>query len=308
MRPAARPPRPAPRPPRPDRLQCQYVETRFGRIALLSTGEGAAVLCLHGLGATKGSFLPMLAGLAGSFRAMASDLPGFGDSSKSPDAPYHPPFFARSVIDLLDALALPRIDLIGNGLGARIALEVGLRHPERVAHLVLLAPSLPLGHARRWLPLVRVLGPELELVRVTPRWLMESIAQRIIPIAGRTWVRAGVDEFLRSALSPRGGLAFYRGARHMMLEAPHGPNGLWARLAELQPPALFVWGRRDWLVPRTLAAHVRQTLPTAQHLELDCGHVPQLERPQETRAAIMNFLRRGDTAACAGGALTASPP
>jgi pimeloyl-ACP methyl ester carboxylesterase len=258
------------------------------------------VLCLHGLGATKGSFLPALTALASSFRAMAADLPGFGDSSKSPDAPYHPLFLARSIIALLDALELPRVHLVGNGLGARVALEVGLRHPERVGRLVLLAPSLAWDHTRRWAPVLRALGPELELVRLTPRWLMEGIAQRMIPFASRTWVRAGVDEFLRSALSPRGAIAFYRAARQMVLERPHGPDGLWVRLAKLQPPALFVWGTRDWLVPSAVAAHVRQTLPTARHVELDCGHVPQLERPQETQLAIAGFLPRDELVAAVG--------
>jgi pimeloyl-ACP methyl ester carboxylesterase len=283
------------------RLQCQQVETRFGRIALLTAGHGTPVLCLHGLGATKGSFLHTVAALGESFHAMAADLPGFGDSSKSFDAPYDPLFFARSIVELLNALALPRVHLIGNGLGARVALEVGVRHPERVARLVLLAPSLTWDHARRWVPLVRALGPELQLMRVTPRWFMEFITQRAIPVAARPWVRAGVDEFLRCVLTPRGAAAFYRTARQSVLEPPHGPRGFWRRLAELQPPALFVWGRRDWLVPSAVHANVRQALPMAQHLEVDCGHLPQLERPRETQAAIKAFLACNDTPASLDG-------
>lgn len=65
------------------RLQCQHVETRFGRVALLVAGQGAPVLCLHGLGATKGSFLHTVAALGESFHAIAADLPGFGDSAKT---------------------------------------------------------------------------------------------------------------------------------------------------------------------------------------------------------------------------------
>ena len=56
---------------------------------------------------------------------------------------------------------------------------------------------------------------------------------------------------------------------------------------------LFVWGRQDRLVPIAFARHVREALPGAQHLELDCGHVPQLEAPRETHAAIRRFLRAG---------------
>jgi pimeloyl-ACP methyl ester carboxylesterase len=57
-------------------------------------------------------------------------------------------------------------------------------------------------------------------------------------------------------------------------------------------PALFVWGRRDTLVPRAFARHVADCLPAAEHLELDCGHVPQLERPRETHRALARFLSR----------------
>jgi pimeloyl-ACP methyl ester carboxylesterase len=58
----------------------------------------------------------------------------------------------------------------------------------------------------------------------------------------------------------------------------------------LQPEALFVWGRQDGLVPIGFARHVERVLPGARHLELDCGHVPQLEAPQQTHRAMARFL------------------
>lgn len=278
----------------PGRLQFEHVETLPGRISLLTAGQGDPVLLIHGLGATKGSFLPTVAALAPrSFRTIALDLPGFGDSYKPLTAPYHPPFFARAIIDLLDALGIERAHLIGNSLGGRIALEVGLRHPDRVGRLALLAPSLAWRRTRPWAPLIRILRPELGVVQATPRWVVEGIVHRILPVATSNWVRAGVDEFLRAYLTPRGRVAFYAAARQIYLEEPHGAKGFWTRLARLQPPALFIWGTRDQLVPIGFAAHVRQTLPTARHLELDCGHVPQLERPDVAHAAIAAFLRGG---------------
>ena len=71
---------------------------------------------------------------------------------------------------------------------------------------------------------------------------------------------------------------------------PHGADGFWTRLATLRTPSLFVWGRRDRVVPIAFARHVREVLPAAEHLELDCGHVPQLERPRETHAALARFF------------------
>jgi pimeloyl-ACP methyl ester carboxylesterase len=274
----------------PGRLEFQRIQTASGDLSILAAGAGQPVLLLHGLGATKGSFLPTVAALAGSFRTIAPDLPGFGDSFKPLNAPYHPPFFARSVIELMDTLGLERAHMVGNSMGGRIALELGLRYPERVGRLVLLAPSLAWRRERPWAPLVRLLSPHLGLVQVTPRWAVEAVVHRIIPEAREGWVRAGVDEFLRAYLTPRGRVAFYAAARQIYLEEPHGSKGFWERLAQLQPPALFIWGRHDGLVPIGFAAHVRRTLPSARHLELDCGHVPQIERPAETHAAIADFL------------------
>jgi pimeloyl-ACP methyl ester carboxylesterase len=275
------------------------VHTASGDMSICTAGLGKPVLLIHGLGATKGSFLPTVAALARSFQVIALDLPGFGDSYKPLNAGYHPPFFARSVIELMDALGIGRAHAIGNSMGGRVALELGLRYPHRFDRLVLLAPSLAWRRERPWAPFVRVLSPHLGLVQITPRWAIEAIAHRIIPDAQATWLRAGVDEFLRSYLTPRGRVAFYASARQIYLEEPHGSKGFWERLPRLEPPALFIWGRHDGLVPIGFAAHVRRALPTARHLELDCGHVPQIERPEETHAAIEEFLTEARSASAA---------
>ena len=277
----------------PARLRFQRIRTVTGELSILTAGAGEPVVLIHGLGATKGSFLPTVAALADSFRLIALDLPGFGDSVKPLRAAYHAPFFARAVIHLLDALELERAHVIGNSMGGRVALELGLRHPERVRRLVMLSPSLAWRRERPWAPLVRLLRPELGLLQLAPRWAVEAVVHRIIPVADSNWVQAGVDEFLRAYLTPRGRMAFYAAARQIYLEEPHGAKGFWTRLPRLAPASLFVWGKRDGLVPIGFAAHVKRALPAARHLELDCGHVPQLERPAETHAAIADFLREG---------------
>jgi pimeloyl-ACP methyl ester carboxylesterase len=277
----------------PGRLRFRRIDTASGPISILTAGTGAPVLLIHGLGATKGSFLPTVAALADRFRLIALDLPGFGDSVKPLYAPYHSPFFARSVRDLLDALEISRAYVIGNSMGGRVAIELGLRYADRVQRLVMLAPSLAWRRERPWAPLVRLLRPELGLLQITPRRVVEAVVHRIIPVAESNWVRAGVDEFLRAYLTPRGRMAFYAAARQIYLEEPHGAKGFWTRLPRLEPPALFIWGKLDWLVPIGFAAHVHRALPGARQLELDCGHVPQLERAAETHAAIADFLTEG---------------
>jgi len=272
------------------RLRFRTVATRRMKISTMEAGQGPPVLALHGLGGTKGSFLPTLAALADRYRVIAMDLPGFGDSDKPIGAAYDPPFFARAVVDLLDALELEHAHVIGNSLGGRVALELGLREPARVRRLVLLAPSLAWRRNRPWAPLLRLVRPELGLVQLAPRSVVEGIVRRVIPSAADGWTAAGVDEFLRAYLTPAGRAAFYAAARHIYLEAPHGDAGFWTRLRRLEPEALFIWGRRDRLVPLGFARHVADALPDARHVELDCGHVPQVEMPGRTHAEISRFL------------------
>ena len=137
----------------PERLELGRVAHRARRDRDAAGGHGDPVLLLHGLGATKASFLPTVAALAGSFRVIAIDLPGFGDSAMPVGAAYDPPFFARAVVGLLDALEIERAHLVGNSMGGRVALELGFEHPERVGRLALLAPvagvaaRAPLGAA-----------------------------------------------------------------------------------------------------------------------------------------------------------------
>jgi pimeloyl-ACP methyl ester carboxylesterase len=119
---------------------------------------------------------------------------------------------------------------------------------------------------------------------------VQPVVHRLIPGADEGWTAAGVDEFLRAYLTPAGRAAFYAAARQIYLETPHGKDGFWPRLRELQPDVLFIWGRRDTLVPIAFARHVAEALPQARHVELDCGHVPQMERPRQTHKAVATFL------------------
>jgi pimeloyl-ACP methyl ester carboxylesterase len=276
----------------PGRLTFERMRTRGGRVSILSAGVGPDVLlCVHGLGGTKASFLPTVAALADHYRVVAMDLPGFGESDKPIGAPYDSAWFARSVFDTLDALGVDAAHLAGNSMGGRVAIEAGLVDRSRVRSLVLLSPALAWLRDRRWAPVVRLLRPELGLLQVAPRSVTEGIVRRLVPGGSDGWAAAGVDEFLRAYFTPRGRAAFYAAARNIYLDEPHGDDGFWTRLGMLQTDSLFVWGRHDVLVPIAFMKHVERTLPAARHVELDCGHVPQLERPRETHAAMLDFMR-----------------
>jgi pimeloyl-ACP methyl ester carboxylesterase len=163
-----------------------------------------------------------------------------------------------------------------------------MRHPERIDRLVLMNPSMAWLADRPWAPALKLVRPELGFLQPAPKNFVEGIIKRVVPQSDSHFVAPALDEFLRSYLSPRGRVAFYAAARNIYLE---DPKRFWSGLEALSPEALFIWGRRDGLVPIGFARHVRERLPAARHCELDCGHVPQLERPAQLHAAITRFLR-----------------
>jgi pimeloyl-ACP methyl ester carboxylesterase/putative sterol carrier protein len=276
----------------PGRLEFDRLRTRgFGAISVLSAGTGPeTIICVHGLGGTKASFLPTVNALADHYRVVALDLPGFGESDKPIGAPYDAPWFARSVFAAMDALGVERAHVAGNSMGGRVAIEAGLMDRDRTDGLLLLSPALAWLRPRPWAPIVRALRPELGLIQPAPRPVVEAMVRRLVPAANGGWTAAGVDEFLRAYLTRSGRAAFYAAARNIYLDEPHGDRGFWTRLEALQCDSLFVWGRHDKLVPIGFMKHVERALPRAKHVELSCGHVPQVERPQETHAAIRKFL------------------
>jgi pimeloyl-ACP methyl ester carboxylesterase len=272
----------------PDRLRFETIKTECGRVSTMSAGSGKPIVMLHGLGATKAEFLPTLAALApNGWRVTAIDLPGYGDSDKPFPAAYDAAFFARWVVATLDALEIDRAHVLGHSMGGRVALEVGMTAPDRTDRLVAMTPSMAWLGKPGWAPWLKLVRPELGIFQPAPKGFVEGIVRRVVPGAENHYVAPALDEFMRSYLSPRGRVAFYASARNIALE---DPEPFWGRLQELAPESLFIWGLRDTLVPIAFANHVRRTLPAATHVELECGHVPQLECPQQVHAAIDRFL------------------
>ncbi len=274
-------------------LRIDEVETGHGRITTLIAGSGPEhVICLHGLGSSKSSFFETVAALSHDHTVHAIDLPGFGSSSKPARAPYNALWFAGAVRAYMDELGLASAHVIGNSMGGRIALELGFSAPERVRSLSLLAPALAFVRRRRELvPLVRLLRPELAMIphplsEATVRSTLEGLFARPERLDPET-AEIAIEEFRRNYQSRAARIAFFAAARNIYLDEPHGEAGFYARLAELEPPAVFVWGAEDWLIPAGFARHVERALPRARQVVLpDCGHVPQIELPEQTNRLI----------------------
>ena len=285
---------------RPPLLEIHDVPVGRHRISTLTMGEGPDVMLLHGLGATRASMLEAAATLSRRYRVHAPDLPGFGSSSKPPLGGYNARWYAEIMLGLMDELQLSAAHIVGNSMGGRIAIEMGLTAPQRVDALGLLCPAV--AWIKRGLhPIVRLLRPEFGLL---PHGFRRStVSSQILGVfhdhdgIDPAVADLMVDEFRRIYQSAGARYAFLASARNIYLESPFGRRGFYPRLSRLQPPALFIWGSHDALVPAAFGRHVREWLPSAEQVTLEqCGHVPQVERAEETSEMLLQFFARADRA------------
>ena len=228
---------------------------RFGRaagLAYMEAGEGDPVVMIHGLGGTKASFLPTVVALAqAGYHAIAIDQPGFGDSDKPLFAAYDAAFMARAATSFLDARDIESAHFIGNSLGGRVALELGLAHPDRTRKLALLACSLAWKRRPAWARYLSLARPELGLIQPAPRPVVERIVRGSIPNgtpAGR--LRGSTSSCARTA--PRE--AERRSTRLRGTSCSSSRRSSGSGSAALEREALFVWGRQDGIVPSSLRA------------------------------------------------------
>lgn len=284
---------------RPPLLRVHDVELPGRRVSMLSAGEGRDVLLMHGLGASKTSFFDSAAALTrAGFRVHALDFPGFGSSSKPVGGAYTAKWFAETVVAVMDSLEIERAHLVGNSMGGRVAIEIGLGWPERVRSLGLLCPAVAFVR-RGFHPVVRFMRPEFGVLphRIRREMVARQLRDMFADPAALDPALAdvAVDEFQRIYGSAAARLAFLSAARNIYLDAPFGPRGFYPRLAELAPPSLFVWATHDPLIPVAFKRHVAEWLPRAEQIVLEsCGHVPQVERPAQTNGILRRFFAKVD--------------
>jgi pimeloyl-ACP methyl ester carboxylesterase/putative sterol carrier protein len=269
------------------------VEVRANGLRLSSyvLGRGDPVLLLHGLGGTKITWLPVLGPLSERHRLIVPDLPGHGASDK-PRAEYTPRFYARILRQLLHELDVESAVVMGNSLGGRIALELALRSPDRVAALAVLGPSVPGFRWRYLMGFTRVFPARVGTIPfpLRERW-MQVLIRRLFAEPDRLpsfAYTAAAGEFIRIYRDPKARMALFSSLRHIVTERP---EPFYGSLRKIKQPTLVLFGERDRLVSPRLGVRLAQNIPSSQFVVLpDIGHVPQFEATEQTLGALTRFL------------------
>lgn len=253
------------------------------RLRVREAGQGAPLLLIHGLGASRELWSGTIARFADTWRVIACDLPGHGESDK-PDVAYTPAFFADVIRRLGERLDVASPVVLGTSLGGRITLELAATHPAWVRAIALSAPARVMGGA--WAPLGAVLSmlPAAPIVRRTlPRGIERGFFDPAVP--GAATRRAMVVSQLARPDAPDFARAVGRSLAGLMSGAP-------PPLARITHPVLLLWGRNDRIVDPGGAPVLQAALPQAKLVLLDrCGHVPMLERPDAFHGALAEFLQ-----------------
>lgn len=259
------------------RIRRGYADTRHGQVHYAECGAGAPVVLLHQTPRSWDEYREVLPLLGRTHRAIAMDTAGFG-ASESP-AEHGIEAYAAVVVAFLDALALPRVTLVGHHTGGVIAIEVTARAPERVERLVLSSTPYIDADARER----RKGRPPIDLVEVTPdgAYLTELWGRRMgFYPPGRPDLLA---RFVRDALA----------LDPAELEAGHEAVGRYRmedRVDLIRCPVLCVGASADPYAFPDLD-RLRARLPGAEVAVVEGGMVPLMEqRPQEMAGLISGFL------------------
>jgi pimeloyl-ACP methyl ester carboxylesterase len=251
-------------------------------------GAGPGIVLLHGWGDSADTWRPLLAELAASGRrAIAVDLPGFGEATRLAPGAILPQLddFAASLV--LEWGAGEPVVVAGNSLGGAVALRLGERHDLPLAGVV---PVAPAGlEVPGWFDLVErdpIIRRLLELPMPVPGALIRALVGTAYQSNPRTAQRQVVEAFAGPHGSRANAAALLDSGRRLLPELAVAPFDL----AAIACPVLLVWGARDRMVPHSEARVVLDALP-ATRVELieGCGHCPQLEATEQLLHLLLAF-------------------
>lgn len=263
---------------------------------------GAAVVLVHGFGASSGHWRKNMSALAQTCRVYAIDLIGFGGSAKpTPGNPIDYTFetWGQQIVDFCREVVGGSAIVIGNSVGCIAAMQAAVLAPELVQSVVLLNCSLRLLHDRRrnQQPWYRNVGtPILQKVlsiRTVGHGFFNLLAKpktvRKILLKAYGDSTAVTDELVSLMMAPAADL----GAADVFLAFTRYSQGpLPEDLLEVLPcPALVIWGAADPWEPIALGREFAKFPAVQQFIELPgVGHCPQDEAPDQVNPILQNWI------------------
>ena len=236
----------------------------------------------NGLGGDGSRWGPNIEPLAKDFHVFALDQIGFGESDK-PLANYHTGMLAEFLVGFLKAAGISKASLVGNSMGASVALYTAVHYPDMVDRIVLADG----GGFRS--PNAAATPPTPEALR--RRQLQNSVTRdetreffRILFHDKSLVTEKMVDEQLMLRL--RAAFTITK-----MQEAGERGSLSEQEVHAVKAPTLVVWGKYDELANPAGADRLEKTIPGARKVIIDnCGHMPQLERADEFNRLVREFL------------------
>jgi pimeloyl-ACP methyl ester carboxylesterase len=272
------------------RRHLRRIELPGAEVNYVEIGEGEPIIFVHGLAGCWRNWLENLPHFGRGRRAIALDLPGFGESPM-PSWPIEMPAYGRLIHDFCEKLGIDRVAaLVGNSMGGFVATEAVIERPERFERLVLVSAagiSFAEARGRRVDATLNMIEAALPFtVDPRPSWLRRRRLRRALFGRIIRYPERLRPELLLEQLTP--GLRAPGLASSMRSVGGYDTRD---RLPEIEIPSLVVWGLEDQVVPVEAAIGYHRAIPQSR-LEIfeRTGHVPQLERPERFNSLLDDFV------------------
>lgn len=276
--------------------QVCLIQGRY-RTRIIEAGSGPALFLLHGTGGHAENYALNIAALAEHFHVVAMDFLWHGRSQTEGYDPEIIPLLVDQVTDVMDQLGIAQAAFEGQSMGGWVAMQLALRHPEKVRALVLTttmgfspdAGAIPGYVEPDW---ASNLPSSLEVLRNPNFDAVRTRMARILANPARL-----TDEAIRvrQALYQQPALAAVQQrfiAEYLAGDAIRRHTVTDAMARRITPPTLVYWGDRN-RTPPALGEHLaRQVQHGTFHCAADTGHWAQYESADEHNRVVADFLRR----------------